>query len=137
MGSCTLTLLHESMRRLTPDAPRMDVLGMRALAKGLRKAGQQPPTQDQLFGWTMAGDLVGNALYYSVTGTGKSAWGRGIALGFAAGIGAVILPGPLGLGEGPSNRSIHTKVMTVGLYLCGGLAAAAASRMLCSNSRAC
>lgn len=34
-GVCALTLLHETARRKTKKAPRMDKLGMEALAKGI------------------------------------------------------------------------------------------------------
>jgi hypothetical protein len=47
-----------------------------------------------------------------------------------AGVGAVVLPGPLGLGRQPTNRARATQVMTVLWYLAGGLAAAAAARRL-------
>jgi hypothetical protein len=55
---------------------------------------------------------------------------RGAALGLAAGLGAVFLPGPLGLGEAPSNRTPATTAMTIGWYLIGGLAAALAYRTM-------
>ena len=74
---------------------------------------------------TLAGDIVSNAAYYSLTGSGKNAWLRGGLLGLAAGVGGVVLPGPLGLGTAPSNRTTKTQVMTVAWYLLGGLAAAA------------
>lgn len=125
-GACALTLLHETVRRLHPDAPRMDLLGMQAIAKVMRKAGAEPPAEDKLFGWTMAGDIVSNALYYSIIGAGKNTWLNGSVLGLAAGIGGVTLPGPLGLDEAPSNRTPQTKAMTVAWYLVGGLVAAAA-----------
>ena len=124
-GACTVTLIHETMRRLDPDAPRMDVLGMRAIAKMMRAADTTPPEEDTLFGMTLAGDIVSNAAYYSLTGSGKNAWLRGGLLGLAAGVGGVVLPGPLGLGTAPSNRTTKTQVMTVAWYLLGGLAAAA------------
>jgi hypothetical protein len=38
---------------------------------------------------------------------------------------AVVLPKPLGLPEEASNKTLSTRLMTVGLYLLGGLAAAA------------
>ncbi|WP_317172766.1 hypothetical protein [Hymenobacter sp. HDW8] len=76
----------------------------------------------------MAGDLLSNGLYYSLVGTGKNAWQRGLVLGLAAGIGGVVLPGPMGLGEAPSNRTPQTKLMTVAWYLIGGLAAAGVAR---------
>ncbi len=129
-GACAVTLIHETMRRFDPDAPRMDVLGMRAIAKIMRFADHKPPGQDKLFGITMAGDLLSNSLYYSLTGSGKNAWLRGSLLGLAAGIGGVALPGPLGLGTAPSGRTTKTKVMTVAWYLLGGLAAAAAAKTL-------
>ena len=124
-GACTVTLIHETMRRLDPAAPRLDVLGMRAIAKMMRAADTTPPEEDTLFGMTLAGDIVSNAAYYSLTGSGKNAWLRGGLLGLAAGVGGVVLPGPLGLGTAPSNRTTKTQVMTVAWYLLGGLAAAA------------
>jgi hypothetical protein len=127
-GAGAVTLIHETMRRLDPDAPRMDVLGMRAISKILRSAGTEPPAEDKLFGLTLAGDILSNSLYYSLTGSGKNAWLRGTLLGLAAGVGGVVLPGPLGLGTAPSNRTTKTKVMTVTWYLLGGLAAAAVAK---------
>ena len=129
-GACTVTLIHETMRRLDPDAPRMDILGERAIAKIMEAAGTQPPAEEDLFKLTLAGDIVSNAAYYSLTGSGKNAWWRGSLLGLAAGVGGITLPGPLGLGNGPSNRTTKTKVMTVAWYLLGGLATAAVARAL-------
>ncbi|PJJ48675.1 hypothetical protein [Hymenobacter chitinivorans] len=128
-GALVLTAIHETARRLTPDAPRMDVLGMRGLRKILDQADAPQPAPDTLFNLTMAGDILSNGLYYSLVGRGKRAWRRGAVLGLAAGIGGVLLPGPLGLGEGPSNRTRQTQLMTVAWYVLGGLAAAGASRL--------
>ena len=125
-GAVVLTVVHESLRRFVPDAPRMDVLGMRSIEKLMAKADAEPPQdKDELHTWALAGDVLSNSLYYSLAGTGKSAWWRGAALGAAAGVGAVLLPGPLGLGEEPSNKTTKTQAMTVGYYLLGGLVAAA------------
>lgn len=130
IGAAALTLLHETARRFIPTAPRMDVLGMRALTQSFHAADQSPPPHDTLFGLSMAGDLVANSLYYSLIGVGSSRhiWQRGAALGFMAGIGAVVLPGPLGLGSAPSNRTTATQMMTVAWYTVGGLATAAAAQ---------
>ncbi|MCC9136363.1 hypothetical protein ACFSKU_05885 [Pontibacter silvestris] len=123
-GACVLTLTHETIRRFVPDAPRMDVLGMRAISKGMEKADVAPPSNDdKLHTWALVGDVISNSLYYSFTGTGKKAILRGAFLGVNAGLGAVYLPGPLGLGNAPSKRTPKTKAMTVGLYLLGGLTA--------------
>jgi hypothetical protein len=42
----------------------------------------------------------------------------------------VLLPKPLGLNEDHSNRTIQTKIMTVGLYVIGGLVAACVMKFL-------
>lgn len=133
-GAVTLTLVHEVVRRTNPDAPRLDVLGMRSIAKTLRGVGQEPPHGDALFNTTLAGDLAANTLYYSVVGTqrGGQAWVVGALLGLAAGVGAVTLPGPLGLGEDATNRTPQTQAMAVGWYLLGGLVAAATASCLSS-----
>jgi hypothetical protein len=110
----------------------MDVLGMRAIAKSMRGVGQEPPPDDELHALALAGDVAGNSLYYSLVGVGRpeGALLRGTILGLAAGVGAVLLPEPLGLGEAPSARTPQTKAMTIGWYLAGGLTAALAYRLL-------
>src|SRR4051794_36367959 len=134
-GAVTLTLVHESVRRLRPDAPRMDTLGRRTIARGMEAIGMEPPSGDRLQAAALAGDLVSNTLYYSLVGLGEpsGALARGAALGAAAGLGAVALPPVMGLGHRPGARTIRTAVMTVGWYLAGGLAAAAAYRRLASR----
>ena len=100
IGACTLTLIHESARRFVPNAPRMDILGMRAIAKSLRLLNQPAVTESRLHGMSLAGDIVSNSAYYSLVGLagpGAAAL-SGTALGLAAGFGAVLLPEPLGLG---------------------------------------
>jgi hypothetical protein len=132
VGASALTLIHESARRAIPNAPRADVLGMRALARIIRKGDFPLPPDDRLHRWALAGDLVANSLYYGLAGVGnpRGAWLRGGLLGLSAGLGAVALPGPLGLGKGPSGRTNATKAMTVAWYLAGGLAAAAVASRL-------
>jgi hypothetical protein len=137
-GACALTVIHEVARRNVPNAPRMDVLGMRAIAKSLRGAGATPPEGDELHNAALAGDLLSNSLYYSLVGVGSrnGAVMRGALLGAAAGVGAVTLPGPLGLGEAPSRREPETALMTIAWYLAGGLAAGAAYRALAGGNNA-
>lgn len=124
-GAAVLTAVHESARRTLPDAPRMDVLGKRAIAAGARAIDAAPPSGARLQGAALAGDLVANTAYYSLVGLGgaEGAVARGGVLGLAAGLGAVFLPGPLGLGTGPSRRTPQTAVMTVAWYTLGGLVA--------------
>ena len=124
-GAMALTAVHETARKTLEDAPRMDVLASRAIAGSLEALGQQPPSDERLYEAAMVGDIVSNSLYYSLVGRGnvEGAPARGALLGLLAGIGAVTLPGPMGLGRAPSARSGSTAAMTVGLYLAGGLAA--------------
>lgn len=118
-----LTATHETMRRVVPKAPRMDLLGMEALRKLISGAHGKQPSSQKLFLYTMAGDLLANAIYYSLGGVNSRnvVW-RSALLGFAAGIGGVLLPGPMGLDPKPSARTVSTQLMTIGLYTLGGLA---------------
>lgn len=136
-GATALTLLHETIRRIDADAPRMDLLGMQAISKSLKAVKAEVPDEDSLFKITMAGDIVSNSLYYSLAGIGEkqNALQRGALLGLAAGFGAVYLPKPLGLDEGPSSRTAETKLLTIGLYLVGGLVASAVSLLVEKNSK--
>lgn len=135
-GALALNVVHEAVRQVRPqDAPRMDILGKRGLRRLLAKANASQPTEDTAYVLTMLGDLVSNGLYYSLVGSGPGVWWRGAALGIAAGVGGVVLPGPMGLGQAPSNRTPQTKAMTVAWYLLGGLAAAGVSQAWSSKRR--
>lgn len=130
-GAVALTALHETARRLRPhDAPRMDVLGERGLRKILRLADLPQPSEGKAYTATMLGDILSNGLYYTVVGSGRHSLQRGFALGVAAGVGGVLLPGPMGLGEAPSNRTPQTQAMTVAWYTVGGLVAGAVAQAL-------
>jgi hypothetical protein len=128
-GAAVLTAVHESTRRLVDDAPRMDVLGERAISKMMRGVGATPPRGQTMHNLALGGDMLSNSLYYSLVGSrgGTDALVRGAGLGLLAGIGAVVLPPVLGLGEAPRGLTTRTKAMTVGYYVLGGLAAAATS----------
>jgi hypothetical protein len=114
----------------------MDMLGMQAIENGLRSLQVQPPQGKSLYEMALAGDLVSNALYYSMVAQGKpeGALLRGAMLGLAAGLGAVALPKPLGL-QPQINRTSATHAMTIGWYLLGGLVAGAAYQMLSGDRR--
>ncbi|QHT70274.1 hypothetical protein GXP67_28300 [Rhodocytophaga rosea] len=131
-GAIALNILHETARRFIPQAPRMDILGMRAISKLMQKADAPPPQGEKLYWLAIAGDVISNAAYYSLTASDKpkNVWLKGALLGLGAGLGAVTLPGPMGLGTQPSGRTNNTKIMTVAWYLAGGLATAAAFQLL-------
>lgn len=125
VGALTTTLLHEITRRLLPDAPRVDLLGMQALARGVQAAGFAPPGGRPLYALTLAGDLASNTAYFSLVGAsprGKAVV-VGLALGVAAGLGAVYLPPYMGLNADLTTRTPTTTVLTTALYTAGGIAA--------------
>lgn len=131
VGALALTLINESAKRVVPKAPRADQLGMRWVAQKFRKVDQPVPDRKSLYWMALADDIFSNTAYYSLVGAGKPrrAWLRGLLLGVGGGLGAVVLPPKLGLGEGPTARTTETQAMTVGWYLLGGLAAAAAYQL--------
>jgi len=108
----------------------MDVLGERGLRKILNLADLPQPAEGVAYTATMLGDILSNGLYYSLVGSGKHSLQRGLLLGTAAGVGGVLLPGPMGLGEAPSNRTPQTQAMTVAWYTVGGLVAGAVAQRL-------
>lgn len=130
-GSVALTLLHQQLKSAVEDAPAMDELGMETLEKSLSAADVTVPSREKLYEYTLAGDLAGNAAYYSLVGINpKHSILTGAALGLAAGIGAIVLPEKMGLDDQPSNATRKTQVLTLGLYLAGGLVAGVVHRML-------
>ncbi|HEX7085634.1 MAG TPA: hypothetical protein VF198_04685 [Vicinamibacterales bacterium] len=134
-GALALTTVHEVGRRTLPSPPRMDIVGMRALAAGHRALGAPVPSEGRLYYETLAGDVVSNALYYAmVPGRDAAAtWRRGLLLGGLAGIGAVMLPRRMGLGDPPNSGAVGNQVMTVAWYVLGGLAAACTALWLRSR----
>lgn len=127
-GAGVLTAVHQAARLATPYAPRMDVLGMRAIRAGRRQVGLGRGSARSVRRQALAGDMVANTAYYSLVGAGGpgGVWTRGLVLGLAAGLGAVLLPRHLGLGDPPNADRRLTQALTVAWYVAGGLAAAAA-----------
>ena len=132
VGACAVTLINETARQFIKDAPRLDILGKRAIAYPLMEADIEPPPNKELYWITFGSAIFTDSLYYSLVGLGdeKNALRNGALLGLLGGIGAVVLSEPLGLGDEPVNRTGETELMTIGWYLAGGLAAAATYQML-------
>jgi hypothetical protein len=130
-GAVAVTTVHQAARLLTADAPRMDVVGRRALTRGAHIVDWPVPSGPALQTAALAGDLVCNSAYYSLA----TSWTRGVVLGLAAGVGALVLPQRMGLGDPPKSERLSNKVMTVAWYLVGGLAAAATATRLASARR--
>ncbi len=131
-GTVTVASIHEALKRITPDAPRMDLLDMELIRKGLKSMNKKVPAESDLQRWAVSGELFCDTAYFGLTGMGrkKGVWLRGVLLGLVAGITAVVLPKPLGLPEESSNKTLATKLMTIGLYLIGGLVAAATTQLV-------
>ncbi len=131
-GAVTLNLIHETYRKIDEDAPKIQLIGEEALVKMLKAARlPQPNSEEELYRWTLAGDILSNAVYYSLIGAGKrkGLLKRGFVFGLAAGVGAVFMPEKMGLNSLPTDRTTETKVLTVLWYTLGGLAAASVMRM--------
>jgi hypothetical protein len=131
-GSSALTVVHEIARRWLPKAPRADILGVRALEKGIFALGEQPPTGDKIHRLALGADIVVNAGYYALVAAAgrRAAWANGLGLGLLAGMAAITLPVHLGLGPEPTERTRATKAMTVAWYTIGGAVAAFVYRLL-------
>jgi hypothetical protein len=123
-GACAVTLMNETIRQFDEEAPRLDLLGMRALADVV--------SPDNLRTKAMVGDIASNTLYYSMVGAAPAGQAPmcGATLGLGAGIGAVLLPGPIGLGDDATNRSTKTRVLSVAYYTTAGLLAGMVFRSL-------
>lgn len=136
-GAVALTLVHEVVRRVFPAPPRVDLLGMQAISKGLKAIKAKQPRERKLYIMAMAGDLVSNSLYYSLAGVGgsKGAIAKGAVLGLGAGLGAVLLPSKINLNNEYTNRTIETKLLTIGLYVLGGIVTSLVIRKLDHRKR--
>lgn len=135
-GATALTVAHQLLSRFDRDAPRLDIVGEEALAKGVAATGAEPPAGNTLTGLTLAGDIGANSGYYTMIGQGEDQnllW-RGLGYGVMAGIGALSLPAPMGLDDEPVTRTTKTKIMTMGLYVLGGLVTAFALKALRKNA---
>src|SRR5689334_12102213 len=65
-GAISLNLMHECTRKTMPHPPRVDIVGMRAVASIARATGHEPPSH--LRNTALVGDLAANTLYYSLAG---------------------------------------------------------------------
>ncbi len=130
-GAATLTLAHEAVRQLVRRPPRMDLLGMSALSRILGRLGIRPPRGRRLRGYALLADIVANTMYFAPVAAGERlTLARGALLGGAAGLGAVVLAPMLGLPKRHRGIDRRGQLMTIGLYVAGGIAAAAVASLL-------
>ncbi|KQM77854.1 hypothetical protein ASE74_15750 [Pedobacter sp. Leaf216] len=129
-GAVVLNILHESLKK-GKDMPRIDLLGEEALQKSLGYLGTSIDDDKELYLSTLAGDVAGNAIYYSLIGGSYSLiWPKAIILGLAAGVGAVKLPKPMGLQPEPTAKNVKVSALTIAYYLTGAIVTGAILKTL-------
>src|SRR3954467_10960631 len=140
-GALALTAVHQAAIRVTTKAPRMEVVGERAIVKTAPALGRTPPPEPSLYRMALAGDLLANSAFYSLVACGRDArlWSRAVALGIGAGVGALgigagvgalVVPPRVGLGRPPRSWQRSNQLLTVSWYLLGALAAACTGECL-------
>lgn len=131
-GAVALNILHESLKKTNSDMPRVDLLGEEALQKTIQYFGGNLDNKKDLYKATLAGDILGNTLYYSLIGAGnpKYLWPKVAMMGLSAGIGAVSLPEPMGLDPEPVAKNNQVKVLTIGYYVLGAVVTGLALNLL-------
>jgi hypothetical protein len=133
-GTAALTLAHEIAHRVAPEAPRLDVMGMRAIVRGLRAAGDENLPRGRtvpMLSW--AADLALNSAFYGwAVGRRPGAWLRGALAGLGAGLAAALLGPRFGLNE-TTGYHWGRRSAIVALYALGGAAAGAATRAIVSR----
>lgn len=134
-GACALTIINQVIAKFDKSAPRLDLLGMNAVAKFVKSPKGTPDIVQKLLPMSVAGDLISNTLYYGLAGGGtkQTTLIKGALLGLGAGLGAVALPKPMGLDETPTNLTAKTQALTVFYYILGGLVAAATINAIQEN----
>ncbi len=119
-GSLILTAMHQLLKNNYAAAPRMDLLSEEIIEKGFDKIGADQPSEEKLHNIALVSDIAVNALFFSAAAITVSSCSKGTLLGIAAGLGGVYLPEKLGLNPEHSNKTLQTKILTVGLYALGG-----------------
>lgn len=129
-GTAAAAALHEGLRRASAEAPRVDVLNKDLIKKGLKRIHRDVPDEKNLERLSVGGELLIDATYFGLAGLGgkKGVWVRGALLGLVAGLASALLPKPFDLKRKPTNRTPATQLMSVGLYVVGGLVAAAVAQ---------
>ncbi|WP_411275615.1 hypothetical protein [Daejeonella sp.] len=125
-GAAALNILHETMRKLDSEAPRMDLVGEQVVRKSAEALNIEPPTGNKLYGVTLAGDVLTNATYFAAIGMGSKKYMvlRAIGAGVSAGFTALKAPKPLGLNEKHVADTEKREVLTVAYYVFGALVTA-------------
>lgn len=132
-GAASLSILNELSRRLDPKAPRLELLGERALSAGMRRLGARRPHGPKLRKLAALSDLLANSLVYGALFAGQSRpWQRGTLGGLLAGASALALAPAFGIRR-PLRTAPSATQLALARYLGAGLAASALYTAVTSN----
>ena len=121
-GAAVAAIANQTAKRTHPEYPGLDFLG-----KGLARLTHPSVRGSRRMG--LAGDLISHSLF-GRRGA-KRSWLSGALLGLGAGLGALAVPQQKRNFWGkPIRRTKGAKLATIGRFLAGGLAAAAATRAI-------
>ena len=117
-GAIAINMLHNFMKNKFDDVPKFKEVKHEAVDKSLEKINLQIKDEDRLQRATFAGDILSNAIYYSITPFKMTS-----LIGILGGFGAIVLPKKLGLDNRPIAGTDTKKIITVGYYLFGAFVA--------------
>lgn len=129
-GAVTLTAVHQTLKNYVKDAPRVDLIGTNGIKKVFSRLNMKRPSKKVMYNLSLAGDLLFNSFYYSLTAAGKKPLINGALLGLGAGTGVVTLPKSLNIGQHLAAKNVKQALLSFSVYLSGGLAAAAVYKLL-------
>jgi hypothetical protein len=124
-GAASLSILNELSRRLDPKAPRLELIGERALSAGMRRLGARRPHRAKLRKLAVLSDMLANSIVYGALFAGRSRpWQRGTLGGLLAGASALALAPASGI-KRPLQAAPAATQLALARYLGAGLAASA------------
>ncbi|MCG3160718.1 MAG: hypothetical protein JMDDDDMK_01793 [Acidobacteria bacterium] len=120
-------------KTVIPGSSRRGFLGKDLVIDTLRHVRFEKPSRRERRRMGVVGDVLANSLSYGFAGGrgAKRNWLRGALLGLGTGLTALAIPQQKrGFWFRPARRTNKAKLATIGRILAGGLAAAAASRLI-------
>ncbi|MBV9271826.1 MAG: hypothetical protein JO165_12080 [Candidatus Eremiobacteraeota bacterium] len=131
-GAVTLTAAHQVLRKITPQAPHLDALGMQGISRLSGPSGKDASRNNDRYMAAVLLDLFANGMYFSLAGIrgSRASLKTGFMLGAVAGVGSVALPRPLGFDKQTTSRSPLTALLSVALYTIGGFGAGLLYRLM-------
>lgn len=124
-GAVSLSILNELSRRLDPRAPRLEMIGERALTAGLQRLGAHRPRGTKLRKLGILSDLLANSIVYGALFAGRPRpLQRGTLAGLLAGAAALVAAPALGLDRRLRSAPAATQ-LALARYLGAGMAASA------------